>query len=103
MIVVITAAAEADLEAIGDWIAQDNPQRALTFLAELRQRCESLAQMPFEFSIVPRYEHAGIRRRVYRDYLIFYRIAGDTIEVLHVLHGARDYKPILFPEQRNPP
>ena len=43
MIVVITEAAEADLEAIGDWIAADNPTRALTFLSELRERCESLS------------------------------------------------------------
>src|SRR5258708_6120114 len=103
MIVVITAAAEADLEAIGDWVAQDTPQRALTFVGELRQRCESLSQMPFGYSVVPRYEHLGIRRRVSRDYLIFYRISGDTVEVLHVLHGARDYEPILFPEHRDPP
>jgi plasmid stabilization system protein ParE len=27
MIVVITEAAETDLEAIGDWIANDNPAR----------------------------------------------------------------------------
>ena len=29
--------AERDLEAIGDWIANDNPERAATFVAELRQ------------------------------------------------------------------
>lgn len=29
MIVVLTAEAESDLEAIGDFIAQDNPARAL--------------------------------------------------------------------------
>ena len=33
------------------------------------------------------------------NYLIFYRIADDTVEVLHVLHGARDYENILFPEE----
>jgi toxin ParE1/3/4 len=54
--------------------------------------------MPRAYPLVPRYEHLGVRRRSYRDYLIFYRIAGGRIEVLHVLHGARDYEPILFPE-----
>lgn len=103
MIVVVTAAAAADLESIGDWIAQENLRRALTFVAELRQRCESLALNPLGYSLVPHYEHLGVRRRVYRDYLIFYRITGDAIEVLHVLHGARDYEPILFPGQREPP
>ena len=39
----------------------------------------------------------AIRRRPAGDYLIFYRIEDDQIEVLHVLHGARDYEAILFP------
>jgi plasmid stabilization system protein ParE len=41
--VVITEVAEADLERIGDWIAADNPERALTFVLELRDKCEALA------------------------------------------------------------
>jgi toxin ParE1/3/4 len=98
MIVVITEAAEADLEAIGDRIAADNPARASTFVLELRDGCETLADNPRRYALIPRYEHIAIRRRPYRDYLIFYRIADDRIEVLHVLHGARDYEPILFPE-----
>jgi toxin ParE1/3/4 len=99
MILVISGAAEADLESIGDWIARDNPARALTFVRELRRRCESLIDAPRGYARVPRYEHLGIRRRVYRDYLIFYRIIDDKIEVLHVLHGAREYRSILFPEE----
>jgi toxin ParE1/3/4 len=100
MIVVITAAAESDLESIADWIAEDNPARALTFIAELRRRCETLVDAPKGYALVPRYEALGIHRRPYRDYLIFYRVTGETIEVLHVLHGARDYEVILFPEER---
>jgi len=100
MIVVITAAAESDLESIADRIAQDSPARALTFIAELRRRCETLADAPKGYAPVPRYEALGIRRRPYRDYLIFYRLSGETIEVLHVLHGARDYEAILFPGEQ---
>jgi toxin ParE1/3/4 len=101
MIVVITSAAEADLEAIGDWIGEDNPARALTFVQELRHRCETLIDAPRGYALIPRFEHLGVRRRPYRDYLIFYRIVGATIEVLHVLHGARSYEAILFPERRS--
>jgi toxin ParE1/3/4 len=60
MIVVITEAAEADLEAIADWIAEDNPARALTFVLELRQRCKTLADMPRGYALVPPYENLGI-------------------------------------------
>jgi len=35
MIVVISNAAEVEPEAIGDWIAQWNPTRALSFVMEL--------------------------------------------------------------------
>lgn len=34
----------------------------------------------------------------HHHYLIFYRIQADTVQVLHVLHGAMDYERILFPE-----
>ncbi len=98
MIVVITDTAEADLERIADNIAFDNPSRAISFVRELRECCERLAIMPRGFPLVPRYEHTGVRRRVYGNYLVFYRIGAETIDVLHVLHGAMNYEPLLFPE-----
>ncbi|MFL5069704.1 MAG: type II toxin-antitoxin system RelE/ParE family toxin, partial [Xanthobacteraceae bacterium] len=42
MNVVITDPAADDLETIGDWIAKDNPVRALTFVRELRVACDAL-------------------------------------------------------------
>ncbi len=97
MIVEFTAAAEADFEAIGGYIAQDNPVRTLSFLRELSRRCMELADMPEAWPIVPRYEHQGIRRRVHGRYLIFYRVAEGRIVVLHVLNGAMDVETTLFP------
>jgi toxin ParE1/3/4 len=81
MIVELTAAAEADLEAIGDYIAQDNPARALSFVQENSRSCMSLADMPEAWPIIPRYERHGVRRRVHGRYLIFYRVAEDRIVV----------------------
>jgi plasmid stabilization system protein ParE len=46
MRVLITAEAEADLEAIGDYIARDTPVRALSFVRELYQLCLNIADMP---------------------------------------------------------
>lgn len=98
MKLVFTDEARADLRQIGDWIAQDNPLRAVTFVDELEERCRQLTSTPKAYQLVPRFEARGVRRVPHRDYLIFYRIVGDTVEVLHVLHGARDYEVILFPE-----
>jgi plasmid stabilization system protein ParE len=99
MIVRLTPLAEAELEAIADYIARDNPRRALTFVQGLRDRCLSLAEMPLAFPLVPRYESYGIRHRVHGNYQIFYRIVGDPptcIDVLHVLPSARNYAALLF-------
>ncbi len=97
MIVDLTAMAEADLEAIGDSIARDNPARAASFVRELYRSCMELADMPEAWPIVPRYEHHGIRRRVHGRYLIFYRITAERVTILHVLNGAMNVEGILFP------
>lgn len=97
MIVDITAAAEADLEAIGDYIARDNPKRAASSVRDLYQLCLEIGEMPDAWPVVPRYEHHGIRRRVHGRYLIFNRIGAGRITVLHILNGAMDFKAILLP------
>ena len=98
MIVHISAEAEHDLEAIGDYIARDNPARAISFLRELREQCLGLADMPQRFPLVPRYEAAGVRRRGHGGYLIFYRVEASNVVIIHILHGAQDYSAILFPD-----
>jgi toxin ParE1/3/4 len=98
MKVDITSAAEADLEGIADYIARDNPVRAVSFVRELYERCLDIADMPEAWPIVPRYEHHRIRRRVHGRYLIFYRVSADCITILHVLNGAMEVDTILFPE-----
>ncbi|MGZ8218664.1 type II toxin-antitoxin system RelE/ParE family toxin [Methylomagnum sp.] len=55
--------------------------------------------MPRAFPLIPRYERHGIRRRAHRDYLIFYRVGEGFVEVIHILHGARDYEALLFPQE----
>lgn len=98
MIVEITADAEADLEAIADYIARDNPARAVSFVRELGRSCMDLADFPEAWPLVPRYETQSIRRRVHGRYLIFYQIHGDKVTVLHILNGAMDVDAILFPQ-----
>jgi plasmid stabilization system protein ParE len=100
MNVLVMPAAEADLLAIGMWIAEDNPVRAETFLRELREACRSIGDTPRAYPVLGRYRRVTVRRRTYRDYLIFYRIGKEQVEVVHVLHGARDYEAILSQNPR---
>ncbi|WP_233469865.1 type II toxin-antitoxin system RelE/ParE family toxin [Neorhizobium petrolearium] len=41
---------------------------------------------------------AVISRRPHGQYLIFYEVLGNEISILRILHGAQDYRSILFPE-----
>lgn len=97
MIVRLAAEAERDLEAIGDRIAEDDPQRALSFVQEIRAHCLALRDFPERFPLVPRYERYGVRHRAHGNYLIFYRVETEAVVVLHILHGAMDYAGLLFP------
>lgn len=98
MIVELTAEAEDDLERIADYIARDNPPRAITFIEELRAKCLGLGDFSERFPLAPRYEEHGVRRRVHGNYLIFYRVEPDKVTVIHILHGAMDYAAIVFPD-----
>ncbi|MBE7243430.1 MAG: type II toxin-antitoxin system RelE/ParE family toxin [Actinomycetospora chiangmaiensis] len=97
MIVVFTDEAAADLERIGDWIARDNPRRAVSFVEELVACCLRIADAPEGFPLLPDHRRSGVRRRPHGPYLVFYRLQAGRIEILHVLHGAQDYAAILFP------
>lgn len=99
MKVVLSAEALGELERIGSYIARDHPARARTLVAELLDKARGLAERPEGFPLVPRYAHLGIRRRTHGNYLIFYRVEPNRITVIHILHGARDYEALLFPEE----
>lgn len=95
MRVVLSDQAKSDLREIAFFIARDNKTRARSFVRELQVKAREVGDMPRAFPLVPRYEHHGIRRRPYRDYLIFYRIEEDRIVIVHIMHGARDYEALL--------
>ena len=97
MIVALSAEAERNLEEIGDYIAADDPARALRFIEQLRGKCLGLAEFPDRFPLVPRYEGLGIRHRVHGNCLIFYRVETERVVILHILSGAMDYAVILPP------
>ena len=98
MKIVLANTAEADLEDIADHIAMDNPARALSFVRELRARCRAIADRPRAWPMMPDRGRGEIRRRVHGAYLILFRIGAGEIVVLRIVHGARDYDALLFPD-----
>lgn len=87
-----------DLAAIFEHLQQREVEHPERVLARIHDACLALGDMPERFSLLPRHEAAGIRRRVVGNYLVFYRTQDEMVVVLRILHGAQDYESILFPE-----
>ena len=88
--IVITIAARADLDDIWFYIASDNPANADRFLDRLIDVATgTLTVAPF--SGREREELGdGLRSLPVENYLIFYRVRDSAVEILRVIHGARD-------------
>lgn len=82
-----TAQAAADLESIGDYIAQENPHRALTFLAELRAQCAKIASSPQGYRARPDLAD-NLRSCAHGRYVIFFQPGEIDVLIVRVLHGA---------------
>ena len=87
MRVGISPLAERDLEAISDYIAEDNPSRALSFVAKLRTLCANIAKTPQAFRARPELG-AGIRSCAHGNYVIFFIATKTKLNIVRVLHGA---------------
>ena len=86
---VLSPAALDDLDGISSFIGQDNPDRAVSFIAELESKVRQAAERPQSFpardDIAP-----GLRSNVYKNYLILFRELEDEVRIVHVVHGRRD-------------
>jgi toxin ParE1/3/4 len=99
MKVVLSRAAHADLAAIGDFIANDNPLRAATFVNELKQHCLKIGSAPHAHPVVVQRGKRAVRRAVHGSYLILYETAENTVSIVRVVHGARDWERLLRPPE----
>lgn len=95
MRVVLADSASADLDDIEDWIGADDWNRADSFRDTLRDKCATLASNPRRYPIVARVGADTLRKLGYRDYLIFYRMLENRVEVVRIVHGKRDWVALL--------
>lgn len=84
----------ADIEDIGDYIALENPARAVTFLDELLALCARVAEQPRAFQRRDDLAH-GLRQAIHGRYLLLFRCDDQGIVVVRVLHGARRLNDLL--------
>jgi len=84
-------AARDALHDIVVFIAQDNPNRAMSFGYELISETDRLQEFPALGRIVPEYRNDDIREIVFRPYRIVYRVnhGNKLCEIARVWHSAR--------------
>ncbi|WGF91127.1 type II toxin-antitoxin system RelE/ParE family toxin [Marinivivus vitaminiproducens] len=96
--ITYTPLARDDLEAIADYIARDNPARALSFVRELRFFCRDLGEQARRYPVRSEFG-LDVRGAVYRNYLVLYsERPGDFITIERVVHGARDLETLILQE-----
>jgi toxin ParE1/3/4 len=87
---IVSDQAEADLEEIGDFIAQDSPRAAIRVVAALRAKCALISLQPLLYpareEIAP-----GFRRALCEPYGVWFQIMPDgAVRIERIVHGARD-------------
>jgi len=66
---IFTRLADRDLEEIADYIARDNPVRAVSFILELRSRCQRIPDQPLAFPLRPDFGN-GVHLLSFGRYLV---------------------------------
>ena len=83
-----------DLEAIGDYIAADNPFRAVSFINDIKDVCARVAEQPRAYR--RRDDLAkGLRQAIHGRYLILFTNDPEGIVIERVVHGARRLDDLL--------
>ena len=85
-----TDTAQDHLDAIYAYIAQDSPEYALRMVDRITRRSQQISDAPLSGREVPEYELKQIREVIEQPYRIIYHIKPDQIDVIAVLHSARN-------------
>jgi len=81
--------AARDIVDIEARIARESDRYARAFVLRIRKRCERLLTAPEQGRLRPDLGET-LRSVVLKPYLIVYRIEGDCLTIVRVVHGARD-------------
>ena len=84
-----TPEAADQLEAIVLHIQKNDTEAALNVARSILDRIGDLKTFP---AIGRRGEREGTRELVFAPYVIVYRLKDDVAEILHIWHGAQDWR-----------
>jgi toxin ParE1/3/4 len=90
MMIFWTHEAFEKLIEIEDFIANDSPERAASFVDEIIKQTETiLPDKPLIGRIMPEIFNPDIRELIFKKYRIIYRVNKNKIEILTVFEGHR--------------
>ncbi len=81
--------AQADLIAIHDYIAEDSPVNAVRMVNRLIGRVRQLRVFARSGRRVPELDAETMREVIEAPYRVIYRVAGQRVEILTIVHSAR--------------
>ena len=88
----IAPSAYQDMRIIKRSLGKHNPDAAVKMMKKFFQAFADAADNPYGFTGILDLQNP-LRRIIVQPYLIFYRVSdGQTIEIVHIFHGARDIK-----------
>ena len=93
-----TEKASADALGIYDYIANQSLAYADSVYERILERSTQLTDHPRSGSVVPELGRDDIREVFVYSFRLIYRIAGNEIRVLTVLHGSRKFVPGMLGE-----
>jgi toxin ParE1/3/4 len=87
-----TTSATRHLGIIHEYVAQDSKIYADRPIDRLTRRSEQLGSFPESGRVVPEFRRTDFREVIEPPYRIVYRVRPDQIDVLAVIHGAREFR-----------
>src|SRR5437588_3037867 len=91
----LSQAAHDDLQAIWDFIADDNVEAANRVVTELVESFKQLAKWPGQGHVRRDLTSRDVRFWPVRSYLVIYQEQGDVVQIVAILHGARDIPAVI--------
>lgn len=85
---------EGDLEAIADYIAQDNLARAVSFIREIRTKVRAVGRSPQLYRLRPEIGK-DVRIATVGRYILLFRIVGQVVRIERVVFGGRNLPELL--------
>ena len=104
-VVELPSAGQDIKDILNDLVDRENSLLALKFIDALREAYEDLSSFP-EIGAIREFKKAETLRlwclTTFKNYLLFYRVTETKVEIVRILHGARNVDAIFHDDDLHP-